>query len=126
MDNYNINTNHNNNVNNNNVKSSVAPKTRLSVIRRTTMDTLVQINKTDLSNPEFVEGAVLHAVHDAIELENSIRGKGDKWKQLTALLPAQIADILAYSYPIVRIAGAGMNEDDAQVCSYTAGFSTPI
>ena len=108
-------TNNNNQITSNAPSTSGPAKTtRLAVIRKTTQETLESLSPDDLKSPDFVEGAVLYSVNAALDLENSVREQKDKWKPLTELMNAQIADILAYSYPIVRIAGADMNVDAAQ------------
>lgn len=89
-------------------------KSRLAVIHETTLDSLRNMTAVELKDPEYVESKILNDVHLAIELENTGRAKGDKWKHISELLPSQIADILVKSYPIVRIAGAGKNADEDQ------------
>lgn len=76
---------------------------RMSVIRRVTRDCLSAMSAKDLQNPEYVEGVILENINDAIEMENSIRPKGNKWRSLDALIPSQIADIMAVTYQIVNI-----------------------
>ena len=89
-------------------------KSRLAVIHETTLDSLRNMTAAELKDPEYVESKILNDVHLAIELENTGRANGDKWKHISELLPSQIADILVNSYPIVRIAGAGKNADEDQ------------
>ena len=76
---------------------------RMSVIRRVTRDCLSAMSATDLENPEYVEGVILENINDAIEMENAVRPKGSKWRTLDALIPSQIADIMAQTYRIVNI-----------------------
>ena len=100
----------------NTVGQPVPAKTRLSVIRKATMDTLHALTAAELKDPTVVESRVLQAVHNEIELENAVRkaSKQDTWKHINELMPSQIADIIVYSYPICRIAGAGKNADEDQ------------
>lgn len=100
----------------NTVGQPVPAKTRLFVIRKATMDTLHALTAAELKDPTVVESRVLQAVHNEIELENAVRkaSKQDTWKHINELMPSQIADIIVYSYPIRRIAGAGKNADEDQ------------
>ena len=96
------------------VNGQTAPKSRLGVIHEMTVQTLASMTQAELQDPELVESRILTKINIAIALENQNRARGDKWRSLTELLPSQIADILVYSYPIVRIAGAGKNADEDQ------------
>ena len=96
------------------VNGQTAPKSRLGVIHEMTVQTLASMTQSELQDPELVESRILTKINIAIALENQNRARGDKWRSLTELLPSQIADILVYSYPIVRIAGAGKNADEDQ------------
>ena len=98
-----------------NIPTSNPPKvTRLSIIRECTLEALENMSVDDLKNPAFVEGEVLFYVNTRFEAENSVRQPKQQFKELTELLPAQIAMILAYSYPIVNIVGADMSMDSSQ------------
>lgn len=98
-----------------NISTSNPPKvTRLSIIRECTLEALENMSVDDLKSPAFVEGEVLFYVNTKFDSENSLREKSDRFKKLTELIPAQIAMILAYSYPIVKIAGADMSMDSSQ------------
>lgn len=88
--------------------------TRLSILRNATQEALENMSKEDLKNAEIVEERVLFGVNTAFDLANSIREKKSQLKELTELIPAQIAMILAYSYPIIKIAGADMSMDTSQ------------
>lgn len=98
-----------------NIPTSNPPKvTRLSIIRECTREALENMSVDDLKNPAFVEGEVLFYVNTRFDAENSIRTSKQQFKELTELMPAQIAMILAYSYPIIKIAGAEMSMDTSQ------------
>lgn len=94
--------------------STPAKVTRLSIIRECTLEALENMSAEDLKNPAFVEGEVLFYVNSRFDAENSLREKTDRFKKLTELSPVQIAIILVYSYPIVKIAGADMSMDSDQ------------
>ena len=97
------------------VNKNNPPKvTRLSIIKNSTYESLEGMTLDELKNPSFVEGEVLFNVNSTFDLENGLREKSDKFKKLDSLIPAQIAMILAYSYPIVKIAGADMSIDSSQ------------
>ena len=101
----------------NTVGQPVPPaKTRLSVIRKATMDTLHALTAAELKDPTTVESRVLESVHHELDLENALRKTAhqDTWKHINELMPSQIADIIVYSYPVCRIAGAGKNIDEDQ------------
>ena len=89
-------------------------KSRLAVIQEHTMLCLQSMTKAELADPKFVENRILDDIQLAIDLENANRARSAKWQPLVKLMPSQIADILVYSYPIVRIAGAGKNADEDQ------------
>ena len=92
--------------------SNVRP-TRLSVIRTATHSILESLSPAELRDPSLVESRVLEEIQVQIDLENQLRTKGHKWRGLDELLPTQIADILAYSYPIVSIMTGGAGSDQA-------------
>lgn len=89
-------------------------KSRLETIRATTLETLHCMTADELENPAVVESKILFDCGIAIDAQNAILPKGGKWRPLTELMPSQLADILAYSYPIVRIAGANESIDEEQ------------
>ena len=91
-----------------------AQKSRLGTIHDMTMQELEKMTPAELQDPQLVESRILTQINLAIALENQMRPKGDKWRGLNELLPSQIADILVYSYPIIRIAGAGKSADEDQ------------
>ena len=84
--------------------------TRLSLIRNVTRDTLAGMNDVELSDPQYVEGTILQNIQNEITLVNATRS-GSKWKALDELLPVQIAEIIAASYPVVRIMTGGISSD---------------
>lgn len=84
--------------------------TRLSLIRNVTRDTLAGMNDVELSDPQYVEGTILQNIQNEITLVNAARS-GSKWKALDELLPVQIAEIIAASYPVVRIMTGGISSD---------------
>ena len=84
--------------------------TRLSLIRKTTKDTLTSLSDIELQNPQYVEGTILRNIQNEIALMNAARS-GSKWKVLDELLPVQIAEIIAFCYPVVRIMTGGVSSD---------------
>lgn len=84
--------------------------TRFSLIRNVTRDTLAGMNDVELSDPQYVEGTILQNIQNEITLVNAARS-GSKWKALDELLPVQIAEIIAASYPVVRIMTGGISSD---------------
>lgn len=84
--------------------------TRLSLIRNVTRDTLAGMNDVELSDPQYVEGTILQNIQNEITLVNAAKS-GSKWKALDELLPVQIAEIIAASYPVVRIMTGGISSD---------------
>ena len=85
--------------------------TRNQVLREITLDYLGSLNSAALPTPEEMEGELLERVANRIELENAVRGKGQKWQIPGTLSFSQIADLMAYLYPICRISCAGKNAD---------------
>jgi len=96
------------------ISQPASVKSRLNLIHEITLATLETLTPEQLADPSYVESQVLYECRSAINLENSLRDKNAKIRGIDELLPAQIADILVYSYPIVRIAGAGKNADEDQ------------
>ena len=85
---------------------------RLSLIRNTTRECLSNMTKDELRDADYVESTILDTVQTEIDLANAIRSKGHKWKTLDELIPAQIADIIAYIYPVARIMTGGVSSDE--------------
>ena len=76
---------------------------RYAAIREVTMDVLNRLTPAQLQDHFYVEQAVLEGCQMRIEVENTFRAKGNKWKQNHELIPAQIADIIIKSNKIVSI-----------------------
>ena len=72
-----------------------------------------RLSRADLSNYELVESMILEELQYQIEQVNPARPKGSKWKIMTTLLPSQIADIICYTYSVVRIMSCGEYSDEA-------------
>ena len=70
------------------------------VLRVTTLDYLQTIQPTNPPPPSEIEEKVLDLVSDAIRTENTFRQRGEKWRIPERLSFSQIADIMAYLYPI--------------------------
>lgn len=84
---------------------------RLATIRNVTISCLDDMTDADLSNPEYVEHTILNQVASTIELQNAVRPKSSKWRIPDALMPAQIALILARTYNICRVITGGDGSD---------------
>ena len=85
---------------------------RLSLIRNVTRECLSNMTFDELHDANYVESTILDSVQTEIDLQNTIRPKGHKWKTLDELIPAQIADIIAYIYPVARIMTGGVSSDE--------------
>ena len=83
--------------------------TREEVIRTMTGDFLDKLDPQNLPPPDAIQEGVLASVEMALKAENAMRDKGDKFRYVHELLPAQLAMILVRLYPIVKIACAGIN-----------------
>lgn len=95
-------------VQSNNQSSTASPTpivglSRLATIADATRSVLHGLSDSDLKDHSLVEQMVLKECQSRIRTENVFREKGDKWRSIDALLPSQIADIIAYSYNVVRV-----------------------
>ena len=86
-------------------------RTKDETIREVTQNYLGTINPKNPPTPANIQGDILDELKAAFDLENTVKGKGEKWKIMDRLLPAQIADILSTIYPILCIACAGESAD---------------
>ena len=77
------------------------------VLRETTLEYLESIDMDNPPTPYELEEHLLKAVNDAFDLENSIRTPKTQWRIPQKLEFAQMADIMAHMYKIVRIRTAG-------------------
>ena len=76
---------------------------RYAAIREVTTDVLNRMTPAQLQDHSYVEQAVLEGCQMRIEVENTFRAKGNKWKQLHELMPVQIADIIVKSSRVTCI-----------------------
>lgn len=87
--------------------TSVVPSgvgfSRSAAIREVTRDVLDNMSQQELQDHAMVEQKILDACQMRIEVENSFRSKGNKWKQIHELIPGQIADIIMKTYRVVCI-----------------------
>ena len=83
------------------------------VLRTTTRNYLNKINPASPPSPSTIEEELLSDIATAFDLANSILPKGSKWKVPQKLEFQQIADIVAYLYPVCRVATAGENADSS-------------
>ena len=87
-------------------------KSRLSVIRDVTRSCLASLTEAQLRDVMYTEHYIIQEVASEIQLVNTSKTKGEtKWRVPDELSPAQIADIMAYTYPIVRVMTAGASSD---------------
>lgn len=80
--------------------------TRDEVIRVMTENYLNSLNMANLPAPDVIQENILAHVETALKTENAMRDKGDKFRYVHELLPAQIAMILVRLYPIVKISSS--------------------
>lgn len=85
--------------------------TRLSLIRKVTRECLQQMTPAELSSPEYVESTILETIQQRMDIENASRPSNHRWRALEALIPAQIADIIAFIYHVKKIMTSGTNTD---------------
>ena len=83
------------------------------VLRSTTQDYLASLDPSNPPSPATVEAELLANVKNAFDLENSIRQKGQKWQIPTVLEFQQIAEIVAYLYPVCRIPTSDTSADSS-------------
>lgn len=79
-------------------------------IREVTLDYLNTINPNNSPTPTTIQADILDKLRAAFDVHNGQHPE-NKWKYIPKLIPAQIADILLYLYPIANIACAGVNTD---------------
>ena len=85
-------------------------RTKDETIREITAEYLQQIDIDNPPCPADIQADILDRIRNVFDAHNGQHPE-DKWKYITKLLPAQIADILLTLYPIVNIACAGINTD---------------
>ena len=83
------------------------------VLRSTTKDYLASLDPLNPPEPATVEAELLTHIKNAFELENSVKQKGQKWLIPTVLEFQQIAEIVAYLYPVCRIPTSDTSADSA-------------
>ena len=82
------------------------------VLRVTTDNYLKSIDRDNPPSPAAIEEDILGAIHPIVDTQNLNRVPGEpKWKSPINLEFQQIATIVAYLYPVYRIATAGTNAD---------------
>lgn len=86
-------------------------RTKDETIREVTEKYLESLDIDNPPAPADIKADILDEIRIAFDTENANRPKGDKWKYVDKLIPAQIADILLALYPIVNVACAGVNAD---------------
>ena len=85
-------------------------RTKDETIREITALYLEKIDVDNPPSPADIQADILEDLRTAFDTHNG-KYPGDKWKYITKLIPAQIADILLKLYPIVNITCAGVNTD---------------
>lgn len=82
------------------------------VLRVLTEAYLESIDRNNIPEPATIEADLLEEIQQAIDTQNQARNNGEpKWKPPLKLGFQQIATIVAYLYPVYRIATAGENAD---------------
>lgn len=86
-------------------------RTKDETIRIITNSYLDSIDVSNPPTPAEIQSEILDLLRIEFETENNLRSKGDKWRIMDRLCPAQIADILLRLHPIINVACAGTNAD---------------
>ena len=87
-------------------------RTKNEVLRTTTMDYLKDLDTSNGIDEELIESELLQSIRNEFEIENSRKlDKKRHWAIPQELSFMQIADIMAYLYPICKISCAGENAD---------------
>lgn len=84
------------------------PKTRENTIRNTTLNYLNGLSPSNMPSNRQIEEELIDLMEQEFDLQNAVKTKGRKWKILVSLTPKQIAEIIAFKYPVRKIACAGM------------------
>ena len=84
--------------------------TRDETIREVTETYLQTINPKHPPSPDVIQGAILDDIAVKFQITNAVRSSG-KWRLPDRLNPPQIAQVLAYLYPIVLIDTGTSNQE---------------
>lgn len=88
--------------------------TMSDVLRVTTEGYLFDLDRDNPPSPAVIESDLLKDIRAVINAQNGMLEDGErKWKPPIALGFQQIAEIVAYLYPVCRIATAGTNADSS-------------
>ena len=88
--------------------------TMSDVLRVTTEGYLFDLDRDNPPSPARIESDLLSEIRTVINAQNGMLEDGErKWKPPIALGFQQIAEIVAYLYPVCRIATAGTNADSS-------------
>ena len=88
--------------------------TMSDVLRVTTEGYLDSLDRDNPPSPAVIESDLLKDIRAVINAQNGMLEDGErKWKPPIALGFQQIAEIIAYLYPVYRIATAGTNADSS-------------
>ena len=88
-------------------------RTKNQIIDEVTDAYIAQLDFDNLPSPEEISIELTNLVEDELSLENSMRGKGNKFRIPETLAFDQIAQLMAAMYPIIRVSCAGTNADPA-------------
>lgn len=97
----------------NDVSSSSLMPSKNKILSQVTAAYLDTIDLNNIPEPWEIESSILADTKVEFDLQNAIRGKGDKWRLPQELIPSQIADIILRLYPVANISCAGENADSA-------------
>lgn len=89
----------------------MAQETINSIHRRVTAEYLATLNPLAPPTPHQIEETLLDLLKIEIEAANAVRQKDDKIRLPSALMPVEIAQIMARLHNICRISCAGENAD---------------
>ena len=91
----------------NDVSSSSLMPSKNKILSQVTAAYLDTIDLNNIPEPWEIESSILADTKVEFDLQNAIRGKGDKWRLPQELIPSQIADIILRLYPVANISCAG-------------------
>lgn len=89
-------------------------RTESQIITDTAQGCIYSFAEDDLMNPQYCAGVIVHEIHNALDLENSIRAKGDKMR-IPRDLPANVIALLFSARNDVALIAQGIrNTDDGE------------
>lgn len=86
-------------------------RTRNQIIDEVTSAYMKQLNQSSLPSPEDISITLINLIETELSLENQVRPARSHFRYPESLTFDQIAELMAFMYPIVRISCAGSNAD---------------